>query len=412
MSRRAWILSLGGLILAAMASQAMAQDYFPPPESQGGWRSLVTPNVPPSAEEKAQVLSLTGLNWDRLLLAQNHSASFDPVATVLVIRNGWIAGDWGDNRQIVASYSMGKSWVSLAMAKVFDLSEANQLPNGQRIGPESFAYLYLPAQFDTPQKRLIKIKHLMTMSSGLRPANGGDIPPSMTYWQWLLSQPVEAAPESDWKYDSGSADLVSYILQRVTGLTTQEFFDQHINSPIGADPIWQWLSSPDADGTSYNVSSAVYFSPRDVARVGYLMLQNGAWRNQPIVSSSRVSMLSQWASFLEGTGFSANPFDHFKPPTNSQTFYGHSWWTNQNKSGLGAAVPPDAYCGYGFGNKIVCVIPSLNMVVARFSNQGVDQPDYFGFAGEFMSLVVAAVEGGGNQAPSVAIPSPVQLRVY
>ena len=49
------------------ASQRNAVEaYFPPPERQGGWRSLVTVNQEPTSIQKEAILATTSLDWDKL----------------------------------------------------------------------------------------------------------------------------------------------------------------------------------------------------------------------------------------------------------------------------------------------------------------------------------------------------------
>jgi hypothetical protein len=62
-----------------------------------------------------------------------------------VIRNGWIAGEWG-NTHAARIGSVSKSLTALATARMYELSDAGRL--GKTIGAESFAYDFLPATWD------------------------------------------------------------------------------------------------------------------------------------------------------------------------------------------------------------------------------------------------------------------------
>src|SRR5262245_32944342 len=83
-----------GAVLLAGAQAARAQDYSPPPESQGGWRSLVALNGTPTADQKAAVQRTAGLDWDRLLDAWTYLQGVADGNSLVVIRHGWIAGEW------------------------------------------------------------------------------------------------------------------------------------------------------------------------------------------------------------------------------------------------------------------------------------------------------------------------------
>ncbi|MCH5377149.1 MAG: hypothetical protein JJ992_24570, partial [Planctomycetes bacterium] len=77
-------------------SAAASAAYFPPPEAAGGWRTLVPVNAEPSAEQKRQVREHAGLDWDALAQAWRYTASFKTPNNLLIIRHGWIAGEWSN----------------------------------------------------------------------------------------------------------------------------------------------------------------------------------------------------------------------------------------------------------------------------------------------------------------------------
>ena len=209
--------------------------YFPPPESSGGWRRVTGINATPTNAQKEDIRAKTGVDWDKLKLAYDYSQSFGGGSTLLVIRNGWIAGEWGNtNAARVASAS--KSLTALATAKMYELSDAGRLE--KTIDAESFAYDFLPATWDDgdARKRKIRIKHLTTMTSGLVP---DDRPGQPNYLNVVLTQPVKVPPETEWSYASLPVDLLSIVIQSATGKTVRDFFNQEIAGKIGI-PALRW----------------------------------------------------------------------------------------------------------------------------------------------------------------------------
>ena len=130
-------------------------------------------NATPTNAQKEDIRAKTGVDWDKLKLADDYSQSFGGGSTVLAIRNGWIAGEWG-NMNVARIGSVSKSLTVLATAKMYELSDAGRLE--KTIGAESFAYNFLPATWDDgdARKRKIRIKHLTTMTSGLVPDDNPD----------------------------------------------------------------------------------------------------------------------------------------------------------------------------------------------------------------------------------------------
>lgn len=56
------LLAMALAIVFAGQAAPGDQDYFPPPESQGGWRTLVSANTAPSPEQRAALRERVGPN--------------------------------------------------------------------------------------------------------------------------------------------------------------------------------------------------------------------------------------------------------------------------------------------------------------------------------------------------------------
>jgi CubicO group peptidase (beta-lactamase class C family) len=396
--------------------------YFPPPESSGGWRRVTGINATPTDAQKNDIRAKTGVDWDKLKLAYDYSQSFGGGSTLLVIRNGWIAGEWGNtNAARVASAS--KSLTALATAKMYELSDAGKL--GKTIDAESFAYDFLPARWadGDARKRQIRIKHLTTMTSGLVP---DDRPGQPNYLKVVLTQPVTVPPETEWSYASLPVDLLSIVIQSATGRTLRDFFNQEIAGQIGIPPL-RWraigrslpvdllsvvLQSAPCDtvrdffnreiagrvgipapswqtlGLYSRGSSGAFIRPRDLARVGYLMMMDGAWAGRQIVSKKYVSSIRQHPASLDDLPFVPTPGSPSTAGSGSPKFYAHLWWTNATGA-LNANVPRDAYHARGFRENLLIVVPSLGMVVVRMGSNPESLKE---FQRTFMAQVMDAVD--------------------
>ena len=83
-------------------------------------------NAEPSAEQKRTVREQTGLDWDALAEAWRYTASFKTPNNLLIIRHGWIAGEWSNFANPRGIASCTKSLTALAIAKLFDLSDGGR----------------------------------------------------------------------------------------------------------------------------------------------------------------------------------------------------------------------------------------------------------------------------------------------
>ena len=110
---------LFALLLASplRADDAKPKHYFPPPESKGGWRSLLPATGDPDAAQKAKIANTTGVDWDKLEEAWKVNAESDGSSGLLVIRHGYIVGEWykdADKAKAFNIYSSSKAYTSLA----------------------------------------------------------------------------------------------------------------------------------------------------------------------------------------------------------------------------------------------------------------------------------------------------------
>jgi len=82
------------LVSVILTGPLYAEEYFPSSEPEGGWRRLIgNPGTPPTSQQKREVKEIGGMDWDKLQEAWNASKKFG--GSFLVIRNGYIVGEWG-----------------------------------------------------------------------------------------------------------------------------------------------------------------------------------------------------------------------------------------------------------------------------------------------------------------------------
>ena len=390
----------------AAPSPAVAGTYYPPPESAGGWRSLVPPNKTPSADQKRAIRQAAGLDWDKLRAAWDYCESFGDPDSLLVIRHGWVAAEWHNTTEARGIASCTKSLTSLAMARLFDLSDAGRLP--QPIGPDDEASRWLPASWAEaePARRQIRLRHMLTMTSGLTPYDG---PYKQDYPEQVFAQKVESPPGEVWAYASVPVDMLSLILERASGRTLADFFNAEICAPIGAAAV-TWGRFGEHTGGSGGPQGGARFPPRDLARVGYMVLHDGAWQRDgktfQVISADRLKQMTRWAPVLENAKW-RQPNFAFEP--NANQFYGHLWWTNRTGQGLGTAAPRDAVYMSGWGKQACVVVPSLDMVVVRLGpNRALnDHPEFYL---ELWSRIMAAV--AVDAEPPAAVPTFECIGLY
>ncbi|MEM1035597.1 MAG: serine hydrolase [Pseudomonadota bacterium] len=169
---------------------------------------------------------------------------------------------------------------------------------------------------------------------------------------YAAGKPLLGPPDTIWSYSSGTTNIVSGIIKRSVGGSLQdhyEFTQQRLFRPLNISTA---TFEADASGTFIG-SSYLYASARDWARLGQFCLQDGAWNGEQILPEG-------WMSYL------VTPSE--TTPANQ---YGAHFWLNRasdtpSEDRIYPNLPEDAYHMGGFQGQRVLVIPSEDLVIARF----------------------------------------------
>jgi len=202
------------------------------------------------------------------------------------------------------------------------------------------------------RKEMMTIEDLLTMRSGLdwwqpgslspdysNPNNNGDqMWNSPDFVQYTLSQPMAYNPGEAFAYCGGASHLLSAIIERTTGVSTFKFAQDNLFDKIGINDIY-WPQSPKG---IYVGAGGVLMTPIDMAKFGYLFLNEGKWEGEQLISA-------EWVKNSTST-------HHYHSESSG---YGYQWWTRP-KEGI--------YSAYGANCQKIIVCPEQNMVIVFTAN--------------------------------------------
>ena len=222
-----------------------------------------------------------------------------------------------------------------------------------------------PADLDTPilkyfdeykianldeRKRRITLRHLLTMTPGLEwnedlpyndPKNSCDVMESKHDWvEYVINQPMAAEPGKVWVYSSGATQLLSHIFKQVTGKTIDQYAAEYLFQPLGIAYHWKHSPTglPDTEG-------GLYISSSSLAKIGFLLLNNGRWEGKQIVPADWVKASVAPAMSAEDEG--------------QRWKYGFQWWLQP----WGKSPEKFAWAARGFGGQELRVVPEYNLIV-------------------------------------------------
>ena len=199
----------------------------------------------------------------------------------------------------------------------------------------------------------ITIRHLLTMTAGFTTNYRGSNGMRGCFEEIIITQPGSQA-----SYNSSSSHLLSGIISKSTKMSTLEFADQHLFKPLGIQrPDWH----TGIDG--YNMGGlGLWMKPRDMAKIGYLYLNNGIWEGKQIVSPEWIEMSTKKQVSMK-SGQNEYP-------------YGYLWWV-----ALYEGHP--LFIAVGSGGQYIEVIPDLDLVIVTTSDSRSGRPKHNGVAAKF-----------------------------
>ncbi len=210
------------------------------------------------------------------------------------------------------SFSAAKSIVGLLIGVAIDEGLITSVE--QAVGD------FIP-EYKTPPNKQLKIKHLLTMSSGLNWNESYANPFSMTtkaYYGEQVNQLVRnlkviETSGKEFSYKSGDTQLLSLILKKATGKSLSAYASEKLWTPLGAenDALWS-LDKKDGDEKAYCCFNS---NARDFARLGKLILNEGKINGRQLVSAKYIR---------ESISPASNLIDH--EDKNPVDFYGYQWW--------------------------------------------------------------------------------------
>jgi CubicO group peptidase (beta-lactamase class C family) len=320
--------------------------------------SYPQPDYWPTAEWKTATPEQQGMRSDVLagLFDQPEAAG---LRSVVVVRNGYIVAEGYNLNQAsgekVDVYNVTQSIISaltgIAMQegklKNVNTTVASLLPDWMA--------------FDDAVKKQITLQHLLTMTAGLKWDNTDErstmqMQETDIWAQFYAGQPMTAGrPGEQFVFSNGSAQLMSAILEKVTGMRTWQYANEKLFGPLGIEDA-EWLTDP--SGTAVG-SWGAHMSTRDMAKIGLLYLSGGRWEDKQIVPRSWVNKSTR-AYVIE------------QMEDGEKRGFGYYWWIRgiDPKADPSKVKAKDAvYSAMGVGGQRIVVVPKYGMVIAMTGNQ-------------------------------------------
>jgi CubicO group peptidase (beta-lactamase class C family) len=210
------------------------------------------------------------------------------------------------------SFSAAKSVVALLIGIALDEGKINSLD--QPIGN------FIPEYAEGSRKDLT-IRQVLTMSSGLNWEEKYTTPFSTTARAYygsniadlVIDLEVVEKPGVYFDYLSGNTQILAMVVESATSIRISQYASEKLWKPVGASQDALWCL--DRDNGMEKAYCCFNTNARDFARFGQLVLNNGTWDNEVIISEDYISDATTAKDYLLD-----------KRDNNPVDFYGYQWW--------------------------------------------------------------------------------------
>ncbi len=346
-------------------SRNCGEEYFPLPDSLGGWRVLT---------EAEDIKRVTDLDLEKLDKAFDFVKTTTRNGGLLVVRDGYLVYEkyFGKGQRNAAPNlgSCGKSFTSIAIGIL--MNEYPKLfPEG--LDQKIFTPTYFPPKafpLSDPRKADIKLGQLLSFSAGIRGNNPVYIngktsqinPVGPDGWQGLVDEyalgleegknfsakTLWCEPGGGYSYATASIHIASIMLRHISGMELEEYVERHLARPLG----WEHWAYGYKNASRVNHTpggGGIALRSTDMLRFCYMLLHNGKWNGEQIVPEEYVRSASKSSPY--------NPH------------YPYSLQFDVNTNGEITELPKDAFWKSGSGGHCLYVVPSLDMVVWKLGGR-------------------------------------------
>lgn len=208
-------------------------------------------------------------------------------SSLIVIRDSKLVYEqyWKDHnsRSLLNSFSIAKGILSMLVGCSID--------DGYLHSEDQLVHTLLPKYKNSRYGKFLTIRHLMTMQAGLDWKEEYRHPFASNSKQYFVEDLAEQALEVDikempgerYEYQSVSAQLLGMVLKKATGKDLATYLSEKIWKPLGMESPANW--SIDEKGLE-KAFCCIHATTRDFAKIGQLIMQDGNWNGQQIISEA------------------------------------------------------------------------------------------------------------------------------
>lgn len=339
------VISGYGYIFKAFAINLKKGPFAPSIDDEKKFPSRTVENLHPLPWKKH-------IDYNKTVLPENllENLKKTRASSLVIIRDRKLIHEqyWKDHNYSsrMNSFSMAKGIISLLVGCAID--------DGYLKSEEQLLSSFFPQYENSRYGKFLTLRHLMTMQAGLDWEEEYRHPFAENSKQYFVDDLAEQAfgveiksmPGKKYEYQSIAAQLLGLALKKATGKNLADYLSEKVWKPMGMEFPAKW--SIDKKGVE-KAFCCIHATPRDFAKIGQLIMQNGSWNGKQLISENYCKKL-------------------LTPTKENDAFCFTVWADDESKVKYRFL--------YGFLGQFIIMIPEKNMVIVKtgfYNRLDVDQ---------------------------------------
>ena len=249
----------------------------------------------------------------------------------IVIYKNKIISEWYSDNYSIPVYAMSstKAITSILIGMLVDSKKISSY--------NDILKKYVP-EWNGGFRDHVTIENLLTHTSGLKQAfdKGKSVGFESDKTGFVLSLKPDWEPGTEFSYSNEGVQLLEPLIERTAGTKTGEYAKEALFKPLG---MYDTQLNSDAMGHAWTYAD-MKTTPRDMARIGLLMCNNGYWNSKRIISNDYIKRAIS--------------------PTKTNQGMGYLWWIlySRDRKRIG-------FYASGYLNTDIYIFPEKEIVIVR-----------------------------------------------
>ena len=274
----------------------------------------------------------------------------DSLHGFVLLRHGKLVaeGSWGPYDTLNEPhmlFSHSKSFTSTAVGFLVDDGKVDLDERVVDIFPDK-----IPAN-PSENLRQLRVRDLLTMNVGAKRTDAESRDPAGDWEKAFLGNVIDNPPGTAFRYDSGATYMCAAIVERKSGMRLMDFLKKRMFDKIGIEQAWSTTSPSGTACGGWGMS----MTTREMAKFGQLLLQQGVWQGERILSSEWIALATSrqtWSGAIAVAGEDGSDWHQG---------YGFQFWR---------CKPAGCYRADGANGQLTVVMPQHDAVLSVHAGLG------------------------------------------